>query len=275
EKENSVDVVILGDSESYCTFSPILLWKEYGYTSYVLGTAAQPLFDSYEFLKIALKNQKPKMVVLETDAIYVSGGIKRDVIGAFNRSLTAFVPFFEHHDRWKNLSPKDLTKIPKYTYVNELKGFNYRTRIMPWKGDNYMKATTKERAIPAMPRFYIEKIKALCDEEGIKLVLVSVPTPHNWNYEKHNAITRFSREKGIDFLDLNFKIEELQIDWNVDSYDAGDHLNYNGAKKVNTYIGQFFKDNYDLVDHRNDEYYSDWYRCEQVYDEIIASGKGK
>ena len=43
ERPDSIDVLILGDSESYNAISPLLLWDELGCTSYVCGTNSQRL----------------------------------------------------------------------------------------------------------------------------------------------------------------------------------------------------------------------------------------
>lgn len=37
EPANSLDIVVLGDSESYNSFSPMIFWKNNGVTSYVMG----------------------------------------------------------------------------------------------------------------------------------------------------------------------------------------------------------------------------------------------
>mgnify|MGYP000718372696 FL=1 len=42
-----------------------LLWDEYGMAAYLMTGAEQPLWNSYYNLKEALKNQKPKLVVLD------------------------------------------------------------------------------------------------------------------------------------------------------------------------------------------------------------------
>ena len=70
EEKNTIDTLIIGDSESYSSFSPMQIWEEHGYTSYVCGTPAQPLYQSYDFLVKTLKTQKPKVVILEANAIY-------------------------------------------------------------------------------------------------------------------------------------------------------------------------------------------------------------
>ena len=51
---------------------------------------------------------------------------------------------------------------------------------------------------------------------------------------------------------------KLDIDWNKDTRDAGDHLNYYGAVKVTDFIGQYVKENYDMPDNRSNPEYVKW-----------------
>ena len=70
EKSNTIDIIILGDSESFTAISPMKIWKDYGFTVYNGGVSSQYLYDTYSYLKKSLNNQSPKIVVLETNAIF-------------------------------------------------------------------------------------------------------------------------------------------------------------------------------------------------------------
>ena len=57
------DVIFIGDCEVYENFSPITLWKEYGITSFIRGSAQQLIWHSYYLLEDTLKYEKPDVVV--------------------------------------------------------------------------------------------------------------------------------------------------------------------------------------------------------------------
>lgn len=60
EMDNTVDVLIVGDSEAYTSISPMELWKKYGFTSYVCSSPGQSLSDSFKFVHTSTEKQKTK-----------------------------------------------------------------------------------------------------------------------------------------------------------------------------------------------------------------------
>ncbi len=56
EPENSIDVLVLGDSESFTSISPYRLWEKQKITSYVCGQTGQQISEAYYLMKRAFQN---------------------------------------------------------------------------------------------------------------------------------------------------------------------------------------------------------------------------
>ena len=127
EPPDSIDILVMGDSESYNGYSPLLMWKETGYTSYTCGTDAQKLTYTRTMLERALEKQHPKVVILETLAIYRPIKLDNVVLEELSRAL----PVFRYHDRWKDLSLDDVTEKVTATQTHPYKGHAHITKVVP------------------------------------------------------------------------------------------------------------------------------------------------
>lgn len=257
ETENSIDVLVLGDSESYFSISPLQLWEEKGYATYVCGTASQQLTYSDTMLRRAFQTQKPKIVILETLAIYrkISPGT------AALTEIARHFPIFQYHDRWKSYRLKGLDSGIKYNWTEDYKGYFYTNQVAPANKKDYMAPTDTASKIPEANRKYMRKIKDFCDENGAELVLLSTPSSANWDYQSHNGIKSLAAELGCEYIDLNLMNDVVNIDWSQDTRDSGDHLNYTGAVKVTHYLAEYLSNKGVLPDHRGDEKYASWNDC--------------
>ncbi|MCM1498047.1 MAG: hypothetical protein NC124_06225 [Clostridium sp.] len=245
EPDNSLEVLFFGDSESYASFYPQYLLSEYGYHSFVCGTAAQKICDSYAILKNAFETQSPKVIVMETNCLYRELKSKEDSPDIVMNCLADNLPVFAYHSDWKMAARKLLPKS-RDVKRRKRKGFIVRKSVISYKGGKYMHKTEKQLAIDEEIASYLEQIAALCEEQNATLLLVSTPSPKNWNYKKHNGTKAWADSHGIDFVDLNLD-DGINIDWQTDTKDGGDHLNISGAKKVTAFMGEYFRAHYPMT----------------------------
>lgn len=266
EKENTIDALIIGDSESYSSISPLHIWGQTGYTSYVCGSAGQTLDYSETLLSRALENQSPKFVFLETDAIYRDLSAQNVMLS----SLTGQFDVFRYHNRWKTLSLSDFVQQINFSWTDKYKGFVLKNSAVPSKATNYMKKTNAVQRVASLNRQYVEIIKKRCEENGAKLVLLSTPSTVNWNYERHNGVQQLADDLGCEYIDLNLKNDTLKINWETDTRDAGDHLNYKGAVKVSDYLAEYLKSSGKLIDHRGEADYKLWADANNVYEKEVS-----
>lgn len=275
EPENTIDVLVLGDSESYNSYIPLELWNQYGFTSYVCGTPAQRISNSYEYLKSVFNTQKPKIVILEANNLYTKNGVVRRIKEYIDKKI----PVFEYHDRWKSLSKEDFYKSSEYTEIVNDKGYRYSNKVRivkKSKRENFMQLNENAKNIPGDNKKILKEIKDYCDKNNAKLILYNSPAPANWNYNKHNDVEKLANSLGIEYIDLNIKVDELKINWKKDSQEKkGEHLNYTGAMKVTNYIGNYLKSNNDLPDHRQDENYKSWDEAYVNFQKEIEDSKDK
>lgn len=265
EPDNSIDVVFVGDSETTSSISPLQMWNECGFTSYVCATNGQTLPYSLTLLDRALSNQAPRIVVIEANSVYAPFSI----VECAKRELENLFPVFEYHDRWKKISAVDFTTAPKATWVDPLKGFYINETVVPANGESHMMPSDNVEALPRLNRQHLSLFVDRCREAGAVPVIVATPSTVCWNTPRHEGMSEVAQSLGVDFIDLNTETNQVKINWSTDTRDAGDHLNYQGAVKVSRSLGGLLKQSYDLPDHRQDSAYHHWNDAFDSYKQAI------
>lgn len=258
EPANSLDVIVVGDSEGYSGISPMVMWKERGITSFVCSQSGQRSSEAYYMLKKALKRQNPRLVILETDLFYHNRNVPTEINHALEYMSQYYLPVFKYHDRWKSLTARDFSPKQDYNQKDVMKGYFHSKKVAPYQGGEYMNQSEGRESVDQTVTFWTDRIVNLCREKNISLLLVGVTSPKNWDYSRHNTVNDYAIKNNVPFLDLNLFTKDIKIDWNKDSRDGGDHLNTSGAEKLSKYLGTYLAAHYPLADHRNDKNYSEW-----------------
>lgn len=283
--DEQYDAVLLGSSHMNGGFDPNVLWKQKGIVSFNYATGGQPIDVSYYLLKEILKKQEKPLVVL--DAFYLgltkeygetglvsnaldNMDLSRNKLDAVwncvpaNERLFYLFPLLKYHFRWSSLAAADFTYDCSSVYYT--KGFgagttHYGKPISSWE------KTENRAAIPPKSLEYLNKIVALCKENGCRLLLVNFPCDYSepdaedgWVNDceaMFNTVADYAAQNGVEFLDLYDKADDFGLDFASDMNNAG-HLNIWGACKASAYFADYLAQNYGLADHRSDSAYAQW-----------------
>ena len=164
EPADTIDVLVIGDSESYTTVSPMEIWDKEGIPSYVGGQTGQKIQESYYMLKKALKTQKPKVVAIETNMIFRPQSAVRGIKETLVQTMLYYFPVFRLHNSWKAwVTGEDKRSQTFY------KGFVLRDVVEAYTGGSYMKKTAKTERMSRITRFMMDQIVSLCRKNNIQL----------------------------------------------------------------------------------------------------------
>ncbi len=328
DEKHDHDILFVGDCEVFENYSPITLWEEFGITSYIRGSGQQLIWQSYYLLEEMLKEEKPTAVVYNVQSLIYNepqdaqfnrltlDGMKlsNTKINAINASMTEdeelityLFPILRFHSRWSELTSDDFKYIFEDTEKVTHSGFVMRSDILP-------AGMIKTASIPDSFVFgenamgYLARMKKLCDDNGVELILVKAPTLPYWYPQWDEQVVTFAKENNltyINFIDLygidfpskrgyieytsdtdallivrgeemsasdilgtdDVVSESDMLDFSVDTYDGGLHLNLQGAEKHSRVFGKLMTKLLEFPDHSEDSaLIEDWNaKCERYY----------
>ena len=265
EDRNSLDVIMYGNSDLSSAIIPLQLYKDTGITSFMNWNDQETTKSIKKLVKNNLKKQKPKVIILETDCFYYKNSL--DAV-SYKYTNPLLFPV-SYHTRWKELEFKDFVSLNKFK-KDELKGHFFSKEVYDCKNTDYMKDSKKVEPMQKSVIKDIKAIKKMCDKKKIKLLFVEAPSPSSWNMKRHNGVQKLADELKIPFIDFNVELENYELDFANDFRDDGNHLNFYGATKVTSYLGDYFKNNYEIKDKRGNKKYQSWDSIVERYNEIYG-----
>ncbi len=272
-KSGELDVLFVGSSHVGMNVDPYTLWNEYGMAGYTLWGGMQPVWNSYYFIKEALKTQQPRMIVLETyttalDEPYsdYSATVKNtmgmrmsmDKIRAVAVSASTTDLAYDillgvptYHERVMALERADFENF-FWNKKTAIQRFNIENDITyPMENPDWSIVTEKEPLAKKQGE-YFQKILDLCRTKGVKLVLLTSPY-HAAEQEqrRYNTIAEIAQENGLEYINYNLSYRDAGIDFQTDFRDPG-HLNMDGIVKYTKHLGGYLKTLGDIPDRRAD-----------------------
>ena len=171
-------------------------------------------------------------------------------------ALSYLLPFLRFHSRWSELTAEDLTYAYKDKPLVSDSGYLMQTGVVP--ADTQSELTPEQLidyTLPATAMDYLDRMRALCAERGIELILVKAPTNfwrYHWYDEWDQQITAYAADHDLAYYNFMNHTEAIGLDMSVDTYDAGIHLNVYGAEKLTRYFGEILASSHEIPDRRTD-----------------------
>lgn len=254
EERDSIDVMFFGSSLVYCDIVPAVIWKNSGYSAYVLAGGEQTLPITYYYVREALRHQSPQAIFVEVSGLfyppetdYIKANIGNMPLSANRFAATfhaapldewpsLFLPFCAYHDRWDELTAEDFRyglfgydadPLAGYTFLSETRPTMGRvTREIAFHAENYQDNLD-----------YLKQIAGYAAERGIATIFYIAPS--YWLPEQHYLDMVAADVGAIEnavFFDFNDDFDALGIDDSIDFFDIL-HFNFRGAEKFSAYLG--------------------------------------
>lgn len=284
DKAGGHDVIFVGDCEVYANFTPMEMYREAGIKAYVRGTSQQLVWQSYYVLAETFRYETPKVVVFNVNAMRYSEPVKeeyhrltidkmrwsKEKVGIIQASMTeeetflSYVfPILRYHSRFSQLTQED------FQYL-------FATEQITWQGHLVNDTVKPLGRLPSKKPLadydfgdicweYLEKMRLLCEENGAELILIKAPSVYPYWYDQYDAqIEEYAAKYGLSFYNFLDYVEQIGIDYQVDTYDAGLHMNLTGATKLSTYFAKILSQQHGVPDHRGDAAFDEMLKA---YDE--------
>ena len=269
EEPGQIDVLNVGDSVCNISLTPVELFRDYGYTAYNLGRDLQKPVESYFYIKLARREQPIKVILWEAHNLFKEDSVISFGSLVFSEFFKYEFPFIRYHYIWKNWM--EGPGIRKY-----FKGYLVNEAVKPYTGgEYYYRQDTEGMAyIQSRQKMVFKLVQKYCQKRNIKLVLYSGASSYCYDMWMHNAVAKFAEECGVDYIDANYDMDIVQIDWSNDTFDGGDHLNLFGCRKMTRYLGDYLESECELTDHRSDPAYRSWSDLLPAYEQEVRDMEG-
>lgn len=266
EPRNSVDVLLLGSSRVHNGISSPRLLEKHGIRSNNFAQNGQVLSQTWFTLREALQYQKPKVVVVDIYKVVQDSLINSRTAMHYTADFMRFglpkiqmlrellprgeraeywFDLIAYHTRWKDLTAADFAPPDVSGMGSEPLDGHYE----PWEGWTVLPPEVKAPPM-AIEIEYLDRIVELCREEGIELLLLSVPltTPEDDELNRQavlNGMEDYAAEKGLPYLNMMHHTEEMGFDFSTDMADMY-HVNRQGMDKVTDYLAAYLLAHYEL-----------------------------
>ncbi|MCM1153963.1 MAG: SGNH/GDSL hydrolase family protein [Roseburia sp.] len=282
EKEDTIDIVMIGSSPVFPYYSAPKLWGETGIAAYPLSSNVQrPLAMKY-LVKEAEKTQSPSLYIFEmrmytmkdedlrenmaytrgvTDNLRYSanrGETIRALVPEPEERLSYYIDLFKYHTNWKMFALPSEWGHWRYRKESDLKGFFIKNEVgpisMPEAG-----GAQGELAVPAEQEECLRDLLAFLQENKLQALFIVSPYGESMeDQQMYNYMGNIIEEAGYRFLNMNNYYEETGIVFEEDFADYGSHTNVVGAKKCTAFLEDYLLANYSFEDKRGNDDYASW-----------------
>lgn len=291
-EENRIDVLFLGASHVSHVIFPMELWNDYGITSYNLAGDGNAIPTSYWILVNALDYQMPKVVVMDVYDLLPdrkfsdAWGMVHESLDAFPLSVNKFrmvmdliddenvtdengilvygkrwellFDLSEYHSRWNSLEEGDLysrseleSNSASWRGQEPYIGFEQRKEPVYTENDNLH--------YDELAKDYLERMIQLCADKNIDLVLINTGYDSSGETKYFaDSINEIAKQHEIQYIDFT-ELDIINFESDLASSGDNTHVNFSGAEKITTYLGQLLAEQYQMSDHRGDEAYVSWW----------------
>lgn len=297
EKEDTIDMIMVGSSPVYPFYAAPKLYGEHGIASYPLSTNNQRPKAIKYLLKEALKTQKPSLFVIELrmftmpdeeweDTMVFTRGVTDNMKYSWNRveainalvsdkkeRYTYYFDIFKYHSNWKTMVLPEQIACWRYEKPHPLKGLEIKYGVGPAKWTDLSGITKAQEPAAEQMEVLHDLLDWIGDSGADALFLISPYVMEEADREKFNYLIPVIEGAGYRVLDLNCHIEELGLDFSTDFYDYGSHVNALGEAKCTAFLGNYLAENYVLPDRRGQEGYASFDSAWALYREEQAKAE--